>query len=171
MRDVAIFLNGVYESVLREILEIQAHLPEQILYLQPFSSNRIVELAERLPSVEEPVRLFISTTEDLPTVRYVCQIVGWEDKRQLAGWKLNAINRVMFALQPNEGGVYGLREPEKPDIVNLLCVRRMRKLSKPFSVGELTNARSGEPLSTNRSQAGGWVYVVNPDDEWLEGRF
>jgi hypothetical protein len=169
MRDAALFLNGVYESVLQEILGIQAYLPEQILYLQPFSSNRIVELAKRPPSVEEPVRLFISTTEDLPTVRYVCEIVGWEDKRELAGWKLNAINRVLFALQPNEGGVYGLKEPEKPDMVNLLCVRRMRKLSKPFSVAELINARSGGPLSTNRSQAGGWVYVVNPDQEWLSG--
>ena len=86
-------LNEVH----KEILEIQKYLPEQILYLQPYSSNRVVELAERPPSTEEPVRLFISTTEDLPTVRYVCEIVGWEDKRTLAGWKLNAINRVMFA--------------------------------------------------------------------------
>ena len=167
MRDVALFLNGVFETVLQEILEIQSHLPEQILYLQPYSSNRIVELAEHPPSTEEPVRLLISTTDDLPTVRYVCEIVGWEDKRDLTGWKLNAINRVLFALQPNEGGIYGLREPDKPDMVNLLCVRRLERLPKPFSVAELTNARLGGPLSTNRSQAGGWVYVVNPDEDWL----
>jgi hypothetical protein len=160
----------VYASVLQEILEIQAHLPEQILYLQPYSSQRIVALAEKPPSTEQPVRLFLSTTDDLPTVHYAGEIVGWEDKRELAGWKLNAINRVMFALQPNEGGVYGLREPEKPDMVNLLCVRRVRKLSRPFSVAELTNAKSGEPLSTDRTQAGGWVYVVNPSADWLEGR-
>ena len=167
MRDVALFLNGVFEAVLSEILEIQKYLPEQILYLQPYSGNRIVELAEHPPSTEEPVRLFISTTDDLPTVRYVCEIVGWEDKRELEGWKLNAINRVLFALQPNEGGVYGVREAGKPDMVNLLCVRRLRRLAKPFSVSELTNVKSGEPLSTNRSQAGGWVYVVNPDEEWI----
>ena len=171
MRDVALFLNGVYESVLNEILEIQKYLPEQIMYLQPYSSNRIVELAERPPSTEEPVRLFISTTDDLPTVGYTCEIVGWEDKRQLAGWKLNAINRVLFALQPNECGVYGLREPDKPDMVNLLCIRRLRKLAKPFSVAELCKAKSGDPLSTDRTQAGGWVYVVNPEAKWLEGYF
>jgi hypothetical protein len=169
MREVALFLNGVFESVLKEILEIQKYLPDQILYLQPYSSNRIVELAKKPPTCEDAVRLFISTTDHLPEVRYVCEIVGWEDKRELAGWKLNAINRVLFALQPDEGGVYGVREAGKPDMVNLLCVRRLQKLSKPFSVAELTNVRSGEPLSTNRSQAGGWVYVVDPGEAWLAG--
>ena len=63
------------------------------------------------------------------------------------------------------------KEPGKKDMVNLLCVRRMRKLSKPFSVAELLNVKSTTPLSTGRTQAGGWVYVVNPGDEWLEGHF
>jgi hypothetical protein len=168
MRDVALFLNGIYESVLQEVLEIQKHLPEQILYLQPYSTRRIVRLAKTLPTCEEPVRLLISTTDDLPTVRYICEIVGWIDKRELEGWKLNTINRVIYALQPYEGGVYGLRERGKPDMVNLLCVRRMQKLAKPFSVAELRLADSNEPHSTERSTSGGWSYVVNPGDTWLE---
>jgi hypothetical protein len=167
MRDVALFLNGIFDNVLQEILEVQRHLPDQILFLQPYSSRRVVRLAKSPPTCEESVRLFVSTTDDLPTVRYVGEIVGWEDKRELAGWKLNTINRVIYALQPYEGGVYGLREPDRPDMVNLLCIRRMRKLSKPFSVAELIKAGSQEPLSTGRTQAGGWSYVVNPDDAWL----
>jgi hypothetical protein len=167
MRDFAIFLNGVFEVVLKELLEIQAYLPEQILYLQPFSSRRIVRLAEDTPSTEDPVRLFISVTDDLPTVRYTCEVVGWDDKRQLEGWKLNALNRVIFALQPSEGGVYGLNDPDKPDMVNLLYVRRMHKLSRPFSVAELTLESTGEPHSTDRETGGGWSYVANPGDAWL----
>jgi len=167
MRDIALFLNGVFDGVLLEILEIQAYLPEQILYLQPYSSRRIVRLAENPPTTEEPVRLFVSVTDDLSTVRYTGEIVDWDDKRQLAGWKLNALNRVIYALQSNEGGVYGLREPEKPDMVNLLYVRRLRKLSKPFSVAQLTMTSTNQQLSTGRTQAGGWAYVVNPSDAWL----
>ena len=169
MRNEALYLNGVYETVLQGILAIQKYLPDQIMYLQPFKTQRMVELAEDPPSVDDPFRLFVSVTDDLPTVRYVGEIVGWDDKRQLRGWKLNAINRVMYALQPNEGGVFGLRRRGKPDMVNLLHVRRLRELSNPFSVGELTLISTGEPLSTQRTRAGGWSYVVNPSEEWLKG--
>lgn len=168
MRKEAIFFNGIWKSVLQEILEIQTHLPEQILYLQPFSTERVVQLAEHPPSVDDPVRLFASVTDDLATVRYVGEIVGWDDKRRLAGRKLNALNRVIRALQPNEGGVYGIRRPEKPDMVNLIHVRRMQELSSPFSVGELTLTSTGEPHSTKRASAGGWSYVVDPGDLWLQ---
>jgi hypothetical protein len=171
MRDVALFLNGAYDNVLQDILKIQEHLPDQILYLQPYSGARIKDLAEEPPSVEDPVRLLASITSNLPTVHYVGQIVGWDDKRELGEAKLEALRRVIGPLQPTEDGVYGKTESGDWDCVNLLYVRRLRKLDKPFSVAELTNARSGGPLSTNRSQPGGWVYVVNPDDEWLEGHF
>lgn len=167
MREVALFLNGVFDNVLQDILKVQTHLPEQILYLQPYSGGRILNLAEDPPSVEVPVRLFVSITDDLPTVHYVGEIVGWEDKRELGEAKLEALRRVIGPLQPTEHGVYGKTDSGDWDCVNLLYVRRLRKLSKLFSVAELTNARSGGPLSTNRSQAGGWVYVVNPEEAWL----
>ena len=35
----ALFINGVYEGVLKEILQIQAELPEHIMYLQPDSGS------------------------------------------------------------------------------------------------------------------------------------
>lgn len=169
MRDVALFLNGVFDDVLQDILKVQAHLPEQILYLQPYSGSRIVDLAKDPPSIEDPVRLFASITDDLPRVHYAGEIVGWDDKRELDEAKLEALRRVISPLQPTEDGVYGRTESGDWDCVNLLYVRRLRRLSKPFSVAELTNARSGGPLSTNRSQAGGWVYVMNPDEGWLDG--
>jgi len=168
MRDEALFLNGVWESVLQDILAIQAHLPEQIMYLQPYSGGRIVHLAEDPPTVDDPVRLLMSVTDDLPTVRYVCEIVGWDDKRQLRGKKLTLLNRIIYAFQWTEEGVYGYGYDEEHPCVNLLYVRRMKKLTKPFSVGELIVTSSGEPHSTDRSTAGGWSYVVNPGDAWLD---
>lgn len=76
MREEGIFFNGVYESVLEEILQIQSVLPEHILFLQPFKGQAIVGLEHNPPTVADPVRLFMSVTTDLPTVRYQAEIVG-----------------------------------------------------------------------------------------------
>ena len=168
MRDYALFLNGVFEGVIREILRIQEPRPDFIRYMQPHSRVRIVRLADELPSIAAPVQLFISTTDNLAQVQYTCEIVGWEDKRELNQRRLDELNRSLDELQPNEGGVYGLDEPGKRPMVNLLHVRRMHKLSKPFSVGKLINIKDRLPLSTNRTRAGGWVYVVQPRAAWLE---
>lgn len=170
MRNEALFLNGVYKDVLRDILAVQAHLPEQIMYLQPYSGQRIVHLAENPPTVLDPVRLFASVTDDLATVHYVGEIVGWDDKRRLEDDKLHVLNRLIYLLQPTEGGVYKKAKPDGSDCVNLLYVRRLRELSEPFSVAELIKADTGEPVSTQRTTSGGWAYVANPGDDWLEAR-
>jgi len=167
MRDEALFLNGVPEEVLEDILKVQLHLPEQILYLQPYSSERIVHLAEDPPRVDDPMRLFASLTDGLPTVRYVGEVVGWDSKLELSGGRLHLLNRIIYFLQPTEPGVYGMGKAEGRDCANLLHVWRLRKLSKPFSVVQLTNVNTGAPLSDQRKTAGGWVYVTNPDDAWL----
>jgi hypothetical protein len=168
MRDEALFINGMFEDVLEDILTIQAHLPEQILYLQPYSGSRIVHLAENPPSVDDPVRLLLSLTRDLPRVHYVCEIVGWDDKRKLKGRKLTLLNRIIYAFQWTEEGVHPWAYDPDRACVNLLYVRRMRKLSRPFSVANLILTSSGESHSIDRTTPGGWSYVVNPSDEWLE---
>jgi len=168
MRDEALFHNGVYEDVLQSILAVQAHLPEQILYLQPYSTERIVHLAENPPAVNDPVRLFMSVTDALAMVRYVAEVVGWDDKRSLEDAKLRVLNRVIYLLQPTEDGVYIEGGAGGYDCVNLLHVRRLQELSQPFSVDQLTNVNTGQPVSTKRSTSGGWQYVVNPDNAWLE---
>ncbi len=128
----AIFINGVYAGVLRDIHRVQSFVPEQILYLQPFSRQRIVELANNRPSTDSPVRLFLSLTNNLPTVRYTCEIVDWNDKRELTGHKRDIIQTVIRAFQPTEDGVYAA--VRGIECVNLLSVWRMRELSKPFQL-------------------------------------
>ena len=161
-----IFINGVFSTVIDEILSVQKYVPEQVLYLQPYAGDKIVELYKNPPSVDRPVRLFLSLTDDLPTVRYTCEIVGWDDKRELVGRKREIIEAVIKTFQLGEEEVYA--ERRGVECVNLLHVWRMKQLSRPFSVAELKNTRQGQPVSTNRSTAGGWVYVEYPSMGWLE---
>jgi hypothetical protein len=116
MRTEAIFLNGVYKSVLEEILQIQAQLPEHIMFLQPYKGEAIVRLRENPPSVDDSVQLLMSLTEDLPTVHYVAEIVGWDDKRNLSEKKRRVVNRLICTLQPREDG-----------IVSRFAIRKRRK--------------------------------------------
>ncbi|MBN1139198.1 MAG: hypothetical protein JXM73_21650 [Anaerolineae bacterium] len=167
MREYALFLNGVYDTVIGEILRVQRLVPDCVLYLQPYARDRIVRLAEEPPSLLDPVQLLLSPTEDLAQVHYVGEIVGWEDKRTLNKARLDQINAMIQKYQPAEGQVYGLGDSDE-SMVNLLHVRRMQKLAQPFSVAELLNIKDGQPLSTGRSRAGGWVYVVPPDPGWIE---
>jgi 5-methylcytosine-specific restriction enzyme A len=159
MRPEALFINGVYEDVLQEIAKVQSLLPEQILFLQPYAGGAISKLRDDTPSVEAPMWLLLSTTTDLPTVRYVAQVVGWEDKRTLSEGKRDLLNRIIKALQPGETGLYDASKAEGGESVNLLHVRRLRKLRVPFSVEQLIKVSDGQPVSAGRTTAGGWVYV------------
>lgn len=163
MRAEALFLNGVYEDVLKEILQVQAVLPEQIMFLQPYKSEAIIRLRDQPPSVEDPVQLLMSLTHDLAIVHYTAEIVGWDDKRSLSEQKRRVLNRLICTLQPNEGGLYDASRAEAGESVNLLHVRRVRPVSKPFSVSQLRKTVDSEPVSDKRNRAGGWAYVRAED--------
>ena len=170
VREEAIFINGVYRGVIEEILLVQGQMPEHIMFLQPHSAERIVHLADRPPSVEDRVRLFLSTTEELPIVRYTAEIVGWDNKTTLPETKVNVVSRLLWTLQPREGGLYHVGGGEKAQSTNLLHVWRMAELHTPFSVAELILTSTGAPHSPDRTTAGGWSYVRNPQTDWLTAR-
>lgn len=159
MGSEGLFLNGVYQDVLRDILKIQSVLPEQILFLQPYSSRAMLKLRDDPPTIESPMRLFLSTTTDLATVRYAAEIVGWDDKRTLSDSKRHVLNRIIYCLQPTEGGVYDASRTAEGKSVNLLHVRRVQRLESAFSVERLIKVSDGKPVSPGRTTAGGWVYV------------
>jgi hypothetical protein len=165
MQTEALFINGVFEEVLDEILAVQEALPEHIMFLQPYSSDTIVHLREDTPSVGSPKRLFLSTTNNLATVQYEAEIVGWDDKCELPKnrQRFNAIARLIWTLQPAEGGLYDASRVEGKASANLLHIRRLRKLLKPFQVSELIKTSDGQPISADRTTSGGWSYVHNPD--------
>ena len=143
MREVALFINGVYESALREVVAIQQVLPEQIMFLQPHGSRYMKELRADPPSVDDPMRLFISPTVDLSRVHYEAEIVGWDDKAHLSAERRGVLERVVNALQPGEHGIYDLAHSPNGVSVNLLHVRRMRQLDTPMDVGQLVKTKDG----------------------------
>jgi hypothetical protein len=160
LKPIALFINGVFESVLEEILQVQAVLPEQILFLQPYSGKIMKTLQDDPPSVESPMRLFISTTADLANIHYQAEIVEWNDKRILSEAKKQLINRLIAALQQDEQYLYNAAKSGTGESVNLLYIRRLQKLNLPFSVAHLQKDSDGQPLSTARTTSGGWSYVT-----------
>jgi hypothetical protein len=159
IRDEALFLNGIYETVLDDILKIQGQLPEHIMYLQPYSSSPIVHLRDDRPSTEYPVLLYISITTDLPMVRYTAEIAGWDDKRQFSEKRKNILNHVINTLQPGETGLYDASRVQGKSSVNLLHIWRLQRMAPPFSVSRLIKTVDGSPVSPKRTTAGGWAYV------------
>ena len=163
MKSEALFINGVFESVLEEILRVQRYLPEQIMFLQPYRTDPITHLRDNPPTVDDPMRLFLSVTDNLPIVSYSAEIVGWEDKTKLSENKRNALIRLIWTLQPNEGGLYDESHIEGKESLNLLYIRRLRKLNNPFSVSELIKTSNGQPYSAERTMSGGFSYVQYRD--------
>jgi hypothetical protein len=157
MRQQALFINGVYKSVFEEILGTQAELPEQILFLQPHGPRPILDLRYSPPSVDDPMRLFASTTEDLGRMHYTAEIVGWDDKNVLSPARRDVITTIVNALQPREGGLYDMAAAPGGRSLNLIHVRRVQRVDAPFSVGRLLKVYGGGPLQ-DRTQAGGWAY-------------
>ena len=83
MRDWALFINGIYRSVLEEILATQRGHPDFTLFLQPHSGSAIARLRRDVPTPEAPVTLYASTTDELDAISYTAEIVGWENKLEM----------------------------------------------------------------------------------------
>jgi hypothetical protein len=157
MRLGALFLNGVYEHVLAAIAEVQRVATGQILYLQPYSSARMATLYTWEPSANNPIPVYISTTDNLAMVSYEGEIVGVWDKRELPQDVEEAIARTITTFQPTEPGVY--HEIHGIKCRNLLSVWKLRQLFEPFQVTEFHLFNTGKPPAGPRTMAGHWWYV------------
>lgn len=152
----ALFLNGVFEGVLSEILSAQESNPARDYYLQPYKSAKIRALADNPPSVTRPTRLYISTTDNLPYVAYRALVVGWDDKRAISEDRLALLNRDIATYQPGEVSIYP--EVNGKACVNLLTIRELEALPAPMPVSMLLKTVDNSPLRP-RTQSGGWVPV------------
>ena len=158
MRSVALFLNGVYKDVLEEIISNQERAPGGVLYLQPYKGQRIAELHKARPTNYDSVRLYISISTSRDKVTYVAEIIGYNDKREMTNNQRDQVLAIQKEFQKGEkyDDDYMMNIPT---MVNLLHVRGMHKLDRPFDVSELIKVSDGKPLSMNRSRSGGWAYV------------
>jgi len=160
----ALYLNGVYEGVLEEIVAAQAHKPGVVCYLQPYSEKQIRLLVESRPSKENQIALYISLTDSLSVVSYRASIVGWQDKRQLSPSDFNVLNAHIGKYQPQEKEIY--REAGKGRLcVNLIAVVDVEKLASPIPVSAFVKTSDRLPLKV-RTRAGLWS-VVEEQPGWL----
>jgi 5-methylcytosine-specific restriction enzyme A len=161
---IAIFINGVYEDVLVEILAAQANAPSRPHFLQPYASDKITLLAKEPPSEASPRTLYLSLTTSLDQISYHAKIVGWRDKRKIEGAELKALNRQVKQFQPHEKEVYQTVPGGQP-CVNLVSITRLAKYPTPIPTSCLIKVSNNLGLR-KRTRAGGWSYV-HEQDEWL----
>lgn len=151
MRD-ALYLNGVFDSVLKEIVKVQSAVPDQPLFLQPYANAYVSILAKQPPSPEDPVRVFISISDDLPRVRYAGEIIGWGDKHSMPMNVKHVFEALLRTFQPGEKNFYDKG-------VNAIMVRRVIELETPFPVGALIVRSTMKPHKV-RTAPGGWSIVL-----------
>ena len=163
MRNLALFMNGIYSGVLDEILNNQAGAPNKTLFLQPYSSRPIVMLRNAPPAVDDPVKLYVSTTDSLATVSYTADIVGWEDKTKMNPERRAEVDGIIHDFQPEDDHLYDHASASGGQSLNLLSIQNLVRLTSPFSVAELVKDSDGRPLAINRSRSGGWSAVSARD--------
>jgi len=159
----ALFLNGVYESVLEEILNGQQIEPGEIFYLQPFSGRVITLLRDKSPSGRSSLPLYMSITTNLKQICYVADIVGWANKLDLDAVRKEQIDKRLNLYQPGENGLFNNGEGT---CINLIFIRNLRKLEPPVPVS-LAIKKDGTPYK-GRTMSGGWSYVRPIDFSTIE---
>ena len=159
----ALFINGIYDSVLTEILAAQEARGGGVSYLQPYKGQVITMLREGAPNPKNRIRLYISTTANLSNICYTAEIIGWEDKRELSARRRSTINKHLRSLQPGEKNLFEGTEGVGVTAVNLITVQDLRRLDSLYSTSVLTKTSDDLPLK-KRSRSGGWSEVYDLGD-------
>ena len=162
----SLFLNGVYEATLDEIVKTQTKHPGTTCYLQPYKGDKMRLLAEEAPSPAHPIVFYASLTDSLGQVHYKGNIVGWTDKRELKNdqQKLQLLDAHISKFQPSEAKVHLTTLDGKP-YVNLLAVKDVSRFETSVPVSCFIKVADGKPLK-KRTRAGGWSPVVKQLD-WV----
>lgn len=160
----SLYINGVFEGVLEEIRKAQKNNSSLVCYLQPYASDAIVKLSEAPPTKTTSIALYISLTSSLPFVSYKAEIVGWENKQEIAHKRLLKLNTHIKRNQPSETEIYMEGGNGKPSI-NLISVINMERLEAPIPVSSFIKVSDNTPLKP-RSTSGGWSYV-KPIPQWV----
>jgi 5-methylcytosine-specific restriction protein A len=156
----ALFINGIYDSVLSEILVAQETRCGGISFLQPHKSQVIKMLSKGFPSRETPIRLYASTTDDLSNICYTAEIIGWEDKRDLSSRRMNEINKHLREWQQGETNLFEGVQEGATEAVNVITIQNLKKLLPLHSTSLLIKTSDNTPLK-ERTRPGGWSEVYD----------
>lgn len=159
----ALFINGIFSDVLSEILENQKGRGVREHFLQPYKGHVIAFLKEQRPNPKTPVRLYLSTTENLSQICYTAEVVGWEDKRELSERRRKEVAALLEQNQPGESDYFVSFDKTPNKAVNLVTIRSLQPLDTLYSTSILRKVSDGLPLK-KRSRAGGWSKVYDIGD-------
>lgn len=159
----ALFINGIYDTVLQEIVAAQEERGGGDSFIQPYKGVVITMLRDRPPTPDAQVRLYISTTANLSQICYTAEIVGWEDKREMTQVRRKVINRHLSRYQPRETNLFEGVEEVGETAVNLVTIRNLLPLDTLYSTSLLTKCSDDLPLK-KRTRSGGWSEVYDIGD-------
>lgn len=156
----ALFLNGVYDSVLQDIMSAQEKRGGGESFLQPYKAAVIKMLKRSTPHPESPIRLFISVTHSLKNISYVAELVGWEDKRQISEERRNKVVSYLREWQEGEIKHFTGTGEMSEAAVNLLTIRNLIHCESLPSTSILRKTSDGLSLKP-RTRSGGWSEVYD----------
>lgn len=158
----ALYINGVFEETLEEIVAAQANLPGHVFYLQPYKAAKIKLLASANPTPSDPIPLFLSVTDSLQSVSYRARIVGWNDKQALAQDPpaLAKFNEAISKYQPKEKEIF-LTVGKGTPCANLIHIVDLQKVVPAQPISGFIKVSDDKSLQL-RSRSGGWSYVYEP---------
>ncbi len=99
MMKKSVLFYGVFDEILKEIALGCCKHPGEKFYLQPKTSEaiKIIEDVSNLP-----LNLYLTTSENITTVCYQCEITKWENKQYVPPDYLVNLSNKMATLQPSE---------------------------------------------------------------------
>jgi 5-methylcytosine-specific restriction enzyme A len=159
VNEKALFICGVFQDVLEEIITAQEHNPGMEYYLQPYSEGTITQFKEEQPNYDAPWTVYISITggENLNYIWYAAQIVGWDDKQALSEDELASLNERIRKFQPKEGSIY-LKNHKGKECKNLIHIINLKRLSNRRCITNLV-LQSGSNHELRGGYGGGFAYV------------
>ena len=159
----ALFLNGVYESVIEDIIASQDARGGGDHYLQPYKGAIIQMLKKAPPSEDAPVALYVSTTKNLKNICFTAEIIDWKDKRELSREGKDQVLEHLMIYQPGEKPLFAAEEEVGEKAVNLLTLRNVRRCTSLLPTNILRKRSDGQALKP-RTRAGGWSEVFDVGD-------
>src|SRR3546814_1317327 len=100
----ALFINGVFEGVLKDIVEAQAQTPGLTCYLQPYKPALIKRLKESPPTPKHPWQLFMSLTQSVGLVSLEADIVECSEKADLGAEEVAVLDEHISTHHPRGQG-------------------------------------------------------------------
>jgi hypothetical protein len=159
----ALFLNGVYESVIEDIIFSQDARGGGTHHLQPYKGSIIKMLKKAPPSDHEPVSLYVSTTKNRNNICYTAKIVGWKDKRDLSLAERGEVLEHLIRHQPGEKPLFVAEKEVGEKAVNLLTLKDVQRCINILPTSVLKK-RSDNLHLKPRTRAGGWSEVFDVGD-------